>query len=176
MILKICRRLQDCGPTSFFPCSWSSKGACTILECQMKSVTIAYISQYYGTCREGKWKNLAASFPYKCNYLYCGAARFFDFSQKKVPLMNHSTHIFLAFLIPCMILSTKSLQIMPLKSSRSHINLELEGYVTTWQITARKVKLCQSHSGSKCFNGTRLCNYSRNLNAKVNSDFHPQIY
>ena len=27
-----------------------------------------------------------------------------------------------------------------------------------------------------CFNGARLCNHSRNLNAKVNSDFHPQFY
>ena len=66
------------------------------------------------------------------NYLYCGAARFFDFSQKKVPLTNYSMYIFHAFrvLIPCMILSTKSLQIMPLKSCGSHINLELVGYVT----------------------------------------------
>ena len=51
---------------------------------------------------------------------------FFDFGQKKVPLTNYSMYIFHAFLIPCMILSAKSLQIMPLKSRRSHINLELE--------------------------------------------------
>ena len=46
--------------------------------------------------------------------------------KKKVPLTNYSMYIFHAFLIPCMILSAKSLQIMPLKSRRSHINLELE--------------------------------------------------
>ena len=69
------------------------------------------------------------------NYLYRDAARFFDFGQNKVRLTNYSSYIFHAFkflrVIPYMILSTKSLQIMPLKSRGSYINLELEGYVTT---------------------------------------------
>ena len=77
--------------------SWPSEGACTILECHVKSMTIALNSQN-GTCREGKWKNLAARFPLKCNYLYHGAVRFFDFSQNKVPLMNYSMYIFHTFL------------------------------------------------------------------------------